>query len=172
MSAVGAINDRAPAEDEGRAGDRSGGRRRHPINERLHPGIFRGATEVLRRDDHEQVAGQEHPERGQRRANRTSHEVADEGDGDDHRSRRDHGDRDRIEELPLGQPVELSDDAAVRETGRSPARCRIRMRPASAKYRAIVQSVPTLAGPASPVISHVGASASGRGRDRRGVAAP
>ena len=28
---------------------------------------------------------------------------------------RDHRDRDRVEELPLGEPVELVDDAAVQE---------------------------------------------------------
>ena len=63
----------------------------------------------------EQVAGQEDADRGRGRAERPGDEVADEGDGDDDRPGRDHRDRDRVEELPLGQPVVLVDDAAVEE---------------------------------------------------------
>src|SRR5712671_6843832 len=42
-------------------------------------------------------------------------EIADETHGDHDGPRRDHGDRDCVDELPLVQPVMLVDDPAVQE---------------------------------------------------------
>ena len=55
------------------------------------------------------------PERRHRRAGEPRHQVADESDGDDDRAGRDHRHGHRVEELVLGEPAVLLDDALVQE---------------------------------------------------------
>src|SRR5438093_3211296 len=109
------VDDRPAAEHEGRARDGAGGGRRHAVDERPHAAVVHGAPEVRRRDDDEEIAGQEHTERREGGAERAGHQVADEGHRDDDGSGGDHGHRDRIEELAFRQPVEGTDDAAIEE---------------------------------------------------------
>ena len=74
-----------------------------------------------------------------RRAERPGDEVADERDRDDDRPRRDHRDRDRVEELPLVEPVELVDDPAVEERHDGEAAPEHERARPSAKYQAICE---------------------------------
>jgi hypothetical protein len=61
------------------------------------------------------IAREKHTQRGAQATQWTRDQISDERYGDDHWPRRDHGYRHRIEELPLVQPVELIDHAAVKE---------------------------------------------------------
>src|SRR2546430_7053200 len=45
---------------------------------------------------------------GENRPGKAGNEVSDETDRDDHRTGRDHGDRNRIEELTLVEPMEIA----------------------------------------------------------------
>ena len=62
-----------------------------------------------RQHDDDQVGRKEHTGRRDHRASEAGDKETDECHRDDDRSRSDHGDRHGIEELPLGQPVELVD---------------------------------------------------------------
>ena len=77
--------------------------------------IVRGAAEVACRDHDEEVARQEDGEGGHGSSERSGDEVADEGDRDDDRSRRDHRHRDCVEELTLGEPLKLVHDGSVKK---------------------------------------------------------
>ena len=84
---------------------------------------------------------------------RSGHQVADEGDRDDDRTRRDHRDGDGVEELPLRQPAELVHHAAVQERhdGESAAEHE------GAGLGEVPRDLPepsSGAGPCSPVTSH------------------
>lgn len=84
--------------------------RGYAVHECLQARVVREAAEVGRWNHDQQVAGQKDTERGQRGAERSPHQVTDEGYGDDHRAGCDHRDRHRVEELPLGQPLEVAYD--------------------------------------------------------------
>jgi hypothetical protein len=86
-----------------------------PSTKALMLAFFREAPKVGRGDDREQEAGAEGRERRDAGADRAGDEVADERDRDDDRTRRDHRDRDGVEELLIREPVEAIDDAAVEE---------------------------------------------------------
>src|SRR5262249_61135213 len=72
-------------------------------------------AKVWRGNDDEEVAGKENPERRHGRSERSRDEVPDERRRDDDRAGCDHGDRDRIEKLPLREPLEPLHDPAVEE---------------------------------------------------------
>src|SRR5207244_4667763 len=103
------------AEHDGRTRDGARRRRGHAVHERPDGLVGGEAPEVWRRDDDEEVAREEDAERGERAAERPGDEIPDEGRRDDDRRRRYHGDGDGIEELPVREPVEALDDAAVEE---------------------------------------------------------
>src|SRR5450631_4913697 len=86
------IGEGAPAQHERRACDRTSRGGGHPIDEGLYAWVVGEASEVRRRDDHEQVAREEHTYRGGRGTEWARDEVADERDRDDDWPRRDHRD--------------------------------------------------------------------------------
>ena len=69
---------------------------------------------------------QEDADGGQGRSREPGDQVADEGHGDDDRSRGDHGDGHRVEELLLGQPAVPPAPRPRRGTARWPGHCRRR----------------------------------------------
>src|SRR5689334_9887888 len=107
------IDDGPTTEHDRRTGDRTRRRRRDAVDESLDGAVAREATEVRRGDDDEEIARQEHAERRGSAAVQSGDEVPDERRRDDDRTRRDHRDGDCVEELPIRQPVEPLDDAAV-----------------------------------------------------------
>ena len=107
------VDDRAARQDVDRAGDRSGRGRGDAVHECFEPRVVGEARVERRGDDDEQVARQEDAERREHRAAEALHEIADERDGDDHRAGRDHGHRDGVEELLIGEPAVLAHHAAV-----------------------------------------------------------
>src|SRR5216684_327458 len=109
------VHERPPTEDHSGAGDGPCSCRRDTIDECLHLPVLRHAMEVRRDEDDHQIYGQEHSDRGEGRAGESRDEVADECHRDDHWPRRDHRHRHGIDELPLGEPMELLYHPAVQE---------------------------------------------------------
>jgi hypothetical protein len=109
------VDDGTTAEDDGRAGDGTRRRRGHTFHERFHGHVPREAPEVRRGDDDEEVAREEDAEGGGGRPERAGDEIADERGRDDDRPGRNHRHGDRIEKLPVCEPVEAVDDSAVEE---------------------------------------------------------
>src|ERR1043166_913712 len=71
------------------------------------------ARDVRREKEHEEQHRQKDANGSQGRAGESRDEVADESDGDDHRAWGKEPDGDGVEELPVGQPVMLGDDASI-----------------------------------------------------------
>ena len=63
--------------------------------------------------DSEEIARQESAQGGYHGSRKTSDQVTDETDRDDHRAGRDHGDGHGIHELSLVQPLMVVDHAAI-----------------------------------------------------------
>jgi hypothetical protein len=94
-------------------GDGARGRGADAVDEGFDAEIFGEAPEVRGREHGEEVARPESRQASDASANRTCDQVADEGDRNDYRPWRDHGDGDRIEKLLVIQPMESVDDAAM-----------------------------------------------------------
>src|SRR5262249_43631964 len=123
-------------------------------------------AEVWCGNDDEEVAGEEDPERRRACSERSRHQVPDERRRDDDRTWRDHGDRDRIEKLPLREPLKPLHDPTVEK--------RHDGEPAPKDERARLCEVPSdspervaRAGPCSPETSQTGPRASPVDRNPR-----
>ena len=88
----------------------------------------------------EEVDRKEHADRGGHRAGEGRDEVADEGHGDDHRSRGDHRHRHRVEELLIGRASRSWSTTPPCRKGTMARPLPKTKAPASAKYQAIVSS--------------------------------
>src|SRR5258706_2349429 len=109
------VGDRALAEHDDGPGDGADRRRGAAVDESDDGGLLAVLAEIRRGNDGEQVARQERRQSRDHRARKTRHQVADEADGNDHRSRGDHRHRDRVDELSLREPVVLVHHAAIEE---------------------------------------------------------
>jgi len=76
--------------------------------------LGKAAKMWCRKNGHE-IDRREHADRRDGGPDWSRNEIADERHCDHDRARRDHRDGDRVEELPLREPMELLDDAAVQE---------------------------------------------------------
>ena len=86
-----------------------------PPDNRGQPWAPAVAVEVGRRNHGEEERGQECRSRGDAGPGKPGDQVADETGGDHHRARGDEGDGDRIEKLPLREPMMLEHHAAVQK---------------------------------------------------------
>src|SRR6266702_2639565 len=102
-------------QDDHRAAQGAARCRRGAGDERLDLAVGAVPDEPAAGNDHAQVDRGEDGDGGDERPGRASHEVADERGGDDDRPRGDQAHRDGVEELRLGEPVVLGDDAVAQQ---------------------------------------------------------
>src|SRR5436190_6749403 len=152
------IDQGPPAQHDHRACDRTCSGRRDSVDEGLDARALGKVAKVRCREDSHEVHRREHTDGRHGRPEWSRNEVPDERHGDHDRTRRDHRNGDRIQELPLREPMELLHDAPC-GNGTIASPLPNTNSPAAAKYANTFQSIPTDAAPVRPAVSHPGHNA-------------
>ena len=103
------------ADHDRRSSDRANRSGRRALHEALQARVVLVATDHPPRDDDEQVGRREDGDRRDHGAGDSVDQIARERRHDHDRPRADQAHRDGVDELPLGEPVMVVDEALVQE---------------------------------------------------------